>query len=64
MKEDNIIYFKQYPFETGQKINIVDGPRKGDWEVLEVSDYKVRLRCPVSLKEFNWDRFCYSTTEN
>ncbi|MBU0994061.1 MAG: hypothetical protein KJ737_16330 [Proteobacteria bacterium] len=56
-----VVKFKPYPFKTGEKIHIEDGPRKGDWEVADVSDRKVILRCPVSKKEFSWDRFCYFT---
>jgi hypothetical protein len=56
---DNVLYFKPYPFVAGQKIHIEEGPRRGDWEVAAVSDRKVRLRCPLSLREFEWDRFCY-----
>ncbi len=59
MDKINITLFKPYPFKEGQKINIDGGPRKGDWEVVEVSEHKVTLRCPVSHKEFKWGRFCY-----
>lgn len=55
----DVVVFEPYPFTVGQKINITGGPRKGDWEVLDVTESKVRLRCPVSLREFEWDRFCY-----
>ena len=51
--------FEQYPFEVGQKINIQSGPRSGDWEVIGITERKVKLRCPVSFREFEWDRFCY-----
>ena len=54
-----VAMFRPYPFQTGQKIHIETGPRKGDWEVIGVSDRKVELRCPVSLREFEWNRFCY-----
>jgi hypothetical protein len=56
---DEITFFSPYPFAEGEKIHIENGPRKGDWEVLEVTDQKIRLRCPVSFREFNWNRFCY-----
>lgn len=59
MAKHDVTVFRPYPFKSGQKINIDDGPRKGDWEVAEVTDRKVKLRCPISLKEFEWDRFCY-----
>ena len=54
-----IMVFKQYPFEIDQKICIVDGPRRGDWLVVGISERKVKLRCPVSGREVEWDRFCY-----
>ena len=57
------IIFKPYPLEIGQKIHIEGGPRGGDWEVIGVSERKVKLRCPVSLREFEWDRFCYFAKE-
>lgn len=47
----------------GQKIHIEDGPRRGDWEVLAVDDRKVSLRCPVSGRIVEWNRFCYSVDE-
>ena len=61
MNTDTILFFKPYPFEVGQKIYIDGGPRKGDWEVIGISDRKVKLRCPISAKEFEWNRFCYLT---
>lgn len=54
-----IIIFRPYPLEVGHKITIAHGPRAGDWEVVGVSERKVRLRCPVSHREVEWDRFCY-----
>ncbi len=63
MEKHNVTIFKTYPFKAGQKINIAEGPRRGDWEVVEVGDRKVKLRCPISLKEFEWNRFCYVVEE-
>jgi len=59
MAKHSVILFKPYPMEVGQKIHIAGGPRAGDWEVIGVSERKVKLRCPVSFREFEWDRFCY-----
>ena len=56
---DQVTLFKQYPFHKGEKIHIVDGKRRGDWLVADVDEKKVTLRCPVSGREFSWDRFCY-----
>jgi len=56
---DKVIIFKPYPFEVGQKIYIDSGARKGDWEVIGTSARKVKLRCPISAKEFEWNHFCY-----
>ena len=28
-----------------------------------VSERKVKLRCPISHREFEWDRFCYFVEE-
>ncbi len=63
MADHNVVFFQPYPFSVGQKINIKQGPRKGDWEVIGVSDKKVKLRCPVSFREFEWTRFCYFADE-
>lgn len=63
MAKHAVIQFKPYPMAVGQKIHIAGGPRGGDWEVIGVSDRKVKLRCPVSFREFDWDRFCYYTEE-
>ena len=63
MKADKVVCFDPYPFIVGQKLNIKGGPRKGDWEVIGVNDKKVKLRCPISLREFEWSRFCYFTEE-
>jgi hypothetical protein len=63
MATQKVVIFKPYPFEAGQKIHIDGGPRKGDWEVLGVTERKVKLRCPISFKEFEWNRFCYFSEE-
>ncbi|MCU0572477.1 MAG: hypothetical protein MUC41_05740 [Syntrophobacteraceae bacterium] len=58
MARHHVLLFKVYPLEEGQKIRIDGGPRRGDWEVVGVSERKMRLRCPVTHKEVEWDRFC------
>ena len=58
-----VAVFRRYPFRVGQKIRIDEGPRGGDWEVIGVSEHKVKLRCPISMREFNWARFCYFVDE-
>ncbi len=63
MAKYTVIEFKPYPLAVGQKIYIDGGPRRGDWEVIGVSESKVKLRCPVSLREFEWDRFLYFAAE-
>lgn len=57
--QEQVTVFARFPFETGQKIHIEDGPRKGDWEVIGIDDKKVKLQCPVSGYVAEWDRFCY-----
>ena len=59
METHHVTFFQPYPFKEGQKINIKEGPRSGDWEVIGVTDRRVKLKCPVSHKEFEWNRFCY-----
>ncbi|RJP14884.1 MAG: hypothetical protein C4520_20865 [Candidatus Abyssobacteria bacterium SURF_5] len=59
MSPEMVIVFRPFPLLPGQKIRIDNGPRGGDWEVMDVSDRKIRLRCPLSGREVEWDRFCY-----
>lgn len=59
MERFDVTVFEPYPFAVGQKIRIEGGKRHGDWEVVGVSDAKVKLRCPISKREFEWARFCY-----
>ncbi len=63
MVKHEVIMFKPYPMVVGQKIHIDGGPRGGDWEVVGLSERRVKLRCPVSGREFEWDRFCYFVEE-
>jgi hypothetical protein len=63
MEKYKVSIFKPYPFQVGQKIRIEGSKRKGDWEVADISEHKVTLRCPISNKEFTWDRFCYFAEE-
>jgi hypothetical protein len=63
MEKHNVVILRPYPFKVGEKLHIDGGARKGDWEVINVSDRKVKLRCPVSLREFEWNRFCYFVEE-
>ena len=64
MKENTVTIFRPYPFKTGQRIYIEEGPRYGDWEVVGVDDQKITLRCPISKREVKWHRFCYVVEES
>lgn len=59
----DVLVFRPYPLAVGQKIRIEGKRRRGDWEVVGVSEAKVTLRCPISHREFEWDRFCYLVDE-
>lgn len=59
MARFDVTLFKPYPFKLGEKIHIDGGPRGGDWEVIGLTERKVSLRCPVTRREVQWDRFCY-----
>ena len=63
MGSQKVLVFRPYPFEAGQKIHISEGPRRGDWEVMGLTERKVRLRCPITNREYEWDRFCYILEE-
>ena len=59
MMNKTVTVFKPYPFKKGQKIRIDGSKRNGDWEVIDLSERKVILQCPVSKRQFEWDLFCY-----
>lgn len=63
MAEQKITIFEPYPFVVGEKVRIVGGKRRGDWQVVGLDDRQVTLRCPVSGREFAWNRFCYLVRE-
>lgn len=60
---EQVTVFAPYRFRVGQKIHIEGGRRGGDWEVAEVGERQVTLRCPISHREFAWDNFCYLVEE-
>ena len=60
---DTVLILRPYPVRVGQKIFIDSGPRRGDWEIIGVGDRMMRLRCPISHKEIDCERFCYVVTE-
>ena len=59
MTEQKVTLFRPYPMKVGQKLLVDGGPRGGEWEVIGVSERKIRLRCPVSNRGVEWDRFCH-----
>lgn len=63
MAKEKVVVFRPYPLQAGEKIYIDGGPRAGDWEVIGITDRKIALRCPVSGREVEWDRFCYFAEE-
>ncbi|MEJ2225837.1 MAG: hypothetical protein P8X49_11965, partial [Syntrophobacterales bacterium] len=42
---------------------IQGGPWGGDWEIIEVGERKIRLKCPISHKEIEKDRFFFFMEE-
>ena len=52
-----VLVFRAYPLQVGDKIFLQSGPRRGDWQVIEVGQRKIRLKCPVSFKELECDHF-------
>ncbi len=59
----DVAVFQPYQFRVGQKIRIENSRRKGDWEVTDIGEHKITLRCPISKKEFEWTKFCYLVEE-
>lgn len=60
--QHNVLIFRPYPFQPGHKIHY-GGPRRGDWEVMEVGSHKIKLRCPVFLWVIEYDYFCFFVEE-
>ncbi len=58
MSHHDFTLFTPYPFKVGQKIRINGTKRAGDWEVIEVGDLKMTIKCPISGTELKCDRFC------
>ena len=63
MAKHRVTFFRPYPFTPGQKIHVLDGPRRGDWEIVTADDKTVRVRCPISGREFEWKSFCHLAEE-
>lgn len=59
----DVAVFTPYPFKVGQKIRIENSRRAGDWEVAAIGEHTVTLRCPISKREFEWNKFCYLAEE-
>lgn len=59
MPQTEVAFFEPYPFKVGDKITITAGSRAGDWEIKDLTERKATLKCPISGREFDWDRFCY-----
>ncbi len=55
----DVTVFKPYPFMVGEKIRIEGTRRRGDWQVIAVSEQSVTLKCPISHRELEWPIFCY-----
>jgi hypothetical protein len=60
---ENVLLFKPYEFEAGQKIHITGGKRKGDWEIVDYDGEKVTLQCPVSGVKLSVAQFCFFVDE-
>lgn len=56
--KSNVAVFKAYPFKVGQKIRIEGTIRNGDWEVIDIGENKITIKCPISHKELKCDKFC------
>ena len=41
MGKHDVVVFKPYPFRVGEKLNIEEGPRRGDWEVIVITSYSI-----------------------
>jgi len=60
---EHVFVFEPFNFQVGHKIHIVSGPLKGDWEIIGLTEKKVVLRCPVTFKVLEKDRFCFFVEE-
>ncbi len=59
MPAHEVTFFRPHDFRVGEKLCIEGSPRAGDWEVVDITARKVKLRCPISSIEVEWARFCY-----
>ena len=48
MAEKAVRRFRKYPLKVGDRVFLEDGPRRGEWEVMDIEDEKMTLRCPIS----------------
>ncbi len=62
-RKQKVTIFRPYEFQPGHKIQIDSGPRRGDWEVVEIGERKIKLRCPVSSRVIECDHFCFLVEE-
>ena len=53
MAKHKVTIFKPYPFQVGQKIRIEGSTRGGDWEVANITERKVSLRCPYPIRNIH-----------
>ncbi len=58
-----VLFFRLWPARVGDRITIEGGPWEGDWEIIEVGERKLKLRCPVTHKELERERFFYFLEE-
>lgn len=61
--EHDYALFEPYPFVVGQKIRIRNSRRGGDWEIVAVGEHTITLHCPITHKEYEWNKFCYLVSE-
>jgi len=50
------LVFEPYHLKIGDRILITDGPWKGDWDIIELSDKKIKVKCPFKGTELEWKR--------
>ena len=55
MGKDPVV-FKLYPFTVGQRIIRQRGDKMEDWDVIEVTDDKVTVKCPFHGDILTWKR--------
>ncbi|NIA19627.1 MAG: hypothetical protein GWP07_04225 [Xanthomonadaceae bacterium] len=61
---ENPVVFSQYSFTVGQRIIRQRGDKMEDWDVIQVTDDEVTVKCPFHGDVLTWKRKTFWTTSS